>query len=138
MKMRYVFAMLCLITLNLSVDAQHLLDEVIVSASKLNLKPIEGSQSTLIITAEEIQSFPVQTVDELLRYLPNVEIQSRGAKGTQSDVSMRGSTFNQVLVVVDGVRINDPITGHFSMYIPVALSEIERIEILRGPAAVNL
>ncbi len=61
-----------------------------------------------------------------------MEVQARGPMGVQSDFVLRGGTFQQVLVIVDGMRVNDPNTGHFSSYIPIAPAEIERIEILKG------
>jgi iron complex outermembrane receptor protein len=84
-----------------------------------------------------IEDTPAHTPDEMLRYIPGVEVQSRGAFGVQSDFSLRGSTFSQVLVLVDGMRINDPLTAHFNSNIPVAPAEIQRIEVLHGPAAAQ-
>ncbi|BAV08005.1 TonB-dependent receptor [Filimonas lacunae] len=78
---------------------------------------------------------PVHSLDELLRYLPGFEVQARGPMGAQSDLVIRGGTFQQVLVVVDGLRVNDPNTGHFSSYIPVSPSDIERIEVLKGASS---
>ena len=66
---------------------------------------------------------------------PGVEVQSRGGFGVQGDIVMRGSTFTQVLILVNGMRLNDPLTGHFNSYIPVSMADIERIEILRGAAS---
>jgi iron complex outermembrane receptor protein len=48
---------------------------------------------------------------------------------------LRGGTFQQVLVIIDGLRINDPNSGHFTSYIPIAPAEIERIEILKGASS---
>ncbi|MGE5521451.1 MAG: TonB-dependent receptor plug domain-containing protein, partial [Candidatus Dadabacteria bacterium] len=73
--------------------------------------------------------------DELLRYLPGIEVQMRGPMGAQSDIVLRGGTFQQVLVIVDGLRLNDPNTGHFTSYIPITPSEIDRIEILKGASS---
>src|SRR5437763_10816945 len=67
--------------------------------------------------------------------MPGVEVQSRGPMGAQSDIVLRGGTFQQVLVILDGVRLNDPNTGHFTAYIPIAPTEIERIEILKGASS---
>jgi iron complex outermembrane receptor protein len=64
-----------------------------------------------------------------------MEVQSRGPFGAQADFSLRGATFQQVLVILDGVRLNDPLTGHFNSYIPLNPSEIERIEILKGASS---
>ena len=83
----------------------------------------------------EFSKLPVHSIDDLLRYVPGIEIQARGPMGAQSDIVLRGGTFQQVLVIVDGIRINDPLTGHFNSYIPIAPSEIDRIEILKGASS---
>src|SRR5690606_29778239 len=85
-------------------------------------------------TAEDIRHAPVASFDELLRVVGGVEVHSRGGFGIQSDLTMRGSTFNGVLVLLDGARLNDPMTGHFLTNLPIPLSEIARIEVMRGPA----
>jgi iron complex outermembrane receptor protein len=94
-----------------------------------------AGQPVELISFEEIQQMNVRSIDELLRYLPLMDVQSRGMFGSQSDLSLRGSSFNQVLVLIDGMRSGDPLTGHFASYLPVSIAEIERIEVLRGPAA---
>ena len=111
------------------------LDPVSISAS---LKPINVSRTgrnIVIIRGEEFSKLPVHTVDELLRYLPGIEVQARGPMGSQSDIVIRGGTFQQVLVIVDGLRLNDPNSGHFTGYIPIAPSEIDRIEIVKGASS---
>ncbi|MDP5168785.1 MAG: TonB-dependent receptor [Bacteroidia bacterium] len=115
----------------------YLSDTVTVEASRLGLKSDQMGKFVSLIDRQQIENLPVRSVDELLRFLPGVEIQARGAFGTQADISMRGGTFNQVLVLMDGMRINDPLTGHFQTYLPVTLEEIERIEILRGPGSAQ-
>lgn len=111
------------------------LDSVVIYTSRMPINRIETGRNISIIESKAIEDLPVNSVDELLRYLPGFEAQSRNGFGVQSDFIIRGSTFNQVLVVIDGVRMNDPLTGHFNSYIPVSPAEIERIEILRGPAS---
>jgi iron complex outermembrane receptor protein len=111
------------------------LDPVAVSAT-LNPSAVSKSgRNIIVISAAEIEKMPASSLDEVLRYLPGMEVQSRGPMGAQADFSLRGATFQQVLVILDGVRINDPLTGHFSNYIPIAPSEIERIEILKGASS---
>ena len=118
------------------ISAQEItLDPVTVSTSMLEKRTSETGRNLTVIRGEDIQSLPANSLDELLRYLPGLEIQARGAMGAQSDISLRGGTFQQVLVVVDGLRVNDPTTGHFSSYIPVSPSEISRIEILKGASS---
>lgn len=113
------------------------LDQVIVSATRIPTASYKTGRSISIITAEELQELPVTTVDEMLRYLPGINLNSRNDFGVQSDIGIRGSTFSQVLILVDNVRVNDPLTAHFNNNIPVPLSEIAQVEIIRGPAAAS-
>jgi iron complex outermembrane receptor protein len=64
-----------------------------------------------------------------------MDIRRRGANGVQSDVSFRGSSFEQVLLLINGIRMNDSQTGHNSLNLPVDLGDVERIEVIKGPAA---
>lgn len=111
------------------------LKTVSVTSSRVKQNPNETGRSITIIKGSELSNLPVFSIDELLKYVPGVEVQSRGPMGAQSDIVIRGGTFQQVLILVDGIKINDPITGHFNANIPLAPYEIEQIEILRGPAA---
>lgn len=96
----------------------------------------ESGRSVQSINSEQIAQLPARSIDEVLRLLGGIEIQNRGAFGSHANISMRGSTFNQVLVLLDGMRMNDPLTGHFNLNIGLSLAEIERIEILKGPATL--
>jgi len=116
-------------------DSLFQLREVQIVSGRLGLSEARTGRHVTVIRAEAIQGMPVNSIDELLRYLPFMEIQSRGAFGVQSDILMRGGTFNQMLVLLDGMRVNDPLTGHFNSYIPVSVIEIDRIEVYRGPAS---
>ena len=87
-------------------------------------------------TDEDIAQLSVNSFDELLRTVGGVEVFSRTGFGIQSDITMRGSTFNGVLVLIDGMPLNDAHTGHFVTDMPLPLSQIKRIEVLRGPAAM--
>lgn len=136
LKSWYVAAVTVLITSQLNAqEGEVQLDPVTVTAS---LQPITASQTgrnLIVIDGARFQKLPVHSIDELLRYVPGIEVQARGPMGTQSDFVLRGGTFQQVLVVLDGLRLNDPNTGHFSSYIPIAPAEIERIEILKGASS---
>ena len=112
------------------------LDPVTVTSSLSRMQASKTGRNIVVVKGEEFARLPVNSIDELLRYVPGIEVQARGPMGVQSDITLRGSTFQQVLVVIDGVRLNDPLTGHFSSYIPIAPSEIERIEILKGASSV--
>ncbi len=111
------------------------LDPVTISASLSPQKISKTGRNIFVIKGEMFSKLPVNSIDDLLRYLPGMEVQARGPMGAQSDFVLRGGTFQQVLVILDGVRLNDPNSGHFSSYTPISPAEIERIEILKGAAS---
>lgn len=111
------------------------LDPVTITSSISSVTASKTGRNIIVIKGDEFSKLPVNSIDELLRYVPGIEIQARGPMGAQSDIVLRGGTFQQVLVIVDGIRINDPLTGHFNSYIPIAPAEIERIEILKGASS---
>ncbi|MCC6817628.1 MAG: TonB-dependent receptor plug domain-containing protein, partial [Bacteroidia bacterium] len=88
-----------------------------------------------IITQKDIKLLPVQTTAELLSYLLGVDLRQRGPMGIQSDIQIQGSTFDQVLILIDGVKMSDPQTGHHQMNLSISPEAIERIEVLKGSAA---
>ncbi len=134
--MRKIILSVCIIaSINTYAQTPVDLDPLTITSSRTPQKISETGRGITVIDGKLFKQLPVNSIDELLKYVPGVEVQSRGPMGAQSDIVMRGGTFQQVLVLLDGIKLNDPLTGHFSSYIPVAPSEIERIEVLRGPAA---
>jgi len=127
----------CTALLTLSLFGQTNLDSVKVSATRLAVKKYESGKNITVLSQREIQQLPVNSVDELLQYVGGINVNSRGGFGVQADIGMRGSTFSQVLILVDNQRINDPLTAHFNSNIPIPLSEIHHIEIVRGSAAAS-
>lgn len=111
------------------------LDPITVTATLSQKRSSETGRNITIIKGENFKALPIHSLDELLRYVPGVEIQARGPMGSQSDIVLRGGTYQQVLVILDGMRLNDPNTGHFNSYIPIAPAEIDRIEILKGASS---
>jgi vitamin B12 transporter len=107
--------------------------EVVVSANRAQTS--DNITNVQIISREEIENAPVQTIEDLLEYAINVDVRQRGGQGVQADISMRGGTFEQVLVMLNGIKLNDPQTGHHTMDLPVSLEQIERIEVITGGAS---
>jgi iron complex outermembrane receptor protein len=108
------------------------LEEVVVTVSRTPITLANANRSVIIISREEILNSPADNVQGLLEYALSVDLQTRGPLGVQADVSIRGGSFEQTLILIDGVKINDPQTGHHLLNIPVEVSNIERIEILKG------
>jgi vitamin B12 transporter len=110
-------------------------DTIWISSYTIPLKMHETGRDIQVTDMEAIKVLPAVTADEVMRYIPGLEVQARGPSGVQADLSLRGSTFSQVLVMIDGMRWNDPLTGHFSANLPIQLSEIDRIEVIKGPGS---
>ncbi len=111
------------------------LDEIEVSAQRA---PVTYSQAARIISVmgrDEIEAAPAQSVQELLGFIPGVDIRKRGGEGVQADISIRGSSFDQVMILLNGINITDPQTGHHNLNLPVSLQQIQRIEVLEGSAS---
>jgi iron complex outermembrane receptor protein len=110
------------------------LEPVVVTAERLPLSAAENVR-TVVITREEIARQPARCVADLLADVVGVDVRTRGAGGVQADVAVRGATYEQTLVLIDGVKVTDPQTGHHNLDLPVTLGDIERIEVLKGPGS---
>lgn len=111
------------------------IQEVVISSYRTPALYSESSRIVNIMSKEEIKSAPVQSFQELLEYATSADLRQRGAMGTQADISIRGGSFEQTLILLNGIRMNDPQTGHHNLNLPVDLESIERIEILDGAGA---
>jgi iron complex outermembrane receptor protein len=111
------------------------LKEVEVSAARTKVNFNQAARNVVVITKDEIEASPAKTLNELLEYSSNLDIRQRGQNGVQADISLRGSSFEQVLVLLNGIKMTDPQTGHHSLNLPINLLDIERIEIIKGGAS---
>lgn len=111
------------------------LDSVIISENRLHNTYAQQNRNISILDRKQISALPVKTTSELLSYVAGVDLRQRGPWSGQADVSIDGSTFDQVLVLVNGVKMSDPQTGHHLLNLPIPVSAIDHIEVLRGPAA---
>ena len=110
------------------------LEEVEVTGSRAPLTVAQAARIVTVLNRDDIAAAPAQSVNDLLKYAVGVDVRQRGGLGVQTDISIRGGTQDQITILLNGINICDPQTGHNTVEIPVDLSEIERIEVLEGPA----
>ena len=108
---------------------------VVVTAATTPVEMGSVTRTLTVITRDQVAALPVHSVADVLRLAAAVDIRARGIRGVQTDFAVRGANFGQMLVLVDGVRLNDAQSGHHNGDIPVSLDEVERIEILHGPGS---
>lgn len=112
-----------------------MLEEVSVTGSRAPLTRSQAARMVTVLERADIQQAPVQSINDLLKYAVGVDVRQRGPVGAQTDISIRGGTSDQIILLLNGINICDPQTGHNAMDLPVDLSEIVRIEVLEGPAS---
>jgi vitamin B12 transporter len=135
MSLNYLFLFLLPVSLAAQDSLSYNLSEVKVAASISSSELKSAARNVTVIDRKEIAKAPVQTVSGVLQYALNVDVRTRSPYGVQADVSIRGGHFDQTLVLLDGIKMNDPQTGHHSMNLPISLDMIERIEVLQGGAS---
>ena len=113
--------------------AQQLPDETVIVTANATAVPFENlSRTVQVFDSEDIDLLPIRNITDVLEHAASVDVRSRSPYGMQSDISIRGSSFSQVLVLVDGLPINDSQTGHHNSDFPVQLQDVDRIEVLLG------
>ena len=135
--MKKVFTLLIFLISNFSVsqDLSTDLDEVVVLSSKLDLPFSKNFRTVNIISSEDIKNSPVTNVSDLLQEITGIDVRRRGVGGVQGDLYIRGGGFDQTLLLVDGMKMDDAQTGHHTLNMILPLYLIERVEIIKGPAA---
>jgi iron complex outermembrane receptor protein len=93
---------------------------------------LEETDRSLTVLPARTAGPTLNTLVDLLQLDPSLDLQERAPGGVQSDLSIRGGTFGQTLVLLNGLRLNDVQSGHHDMDIPVPLDAVTRIEVLRG------
>ena len=111
------------------------LQEVIISSTRIDLPFSKNSRTIQLITAEDMKKAGVTNVADALQQIAGIDIRRRGTNGTQADLYIRGGSFDQTLLLVDGIKVDDAQTGHHTMNLALPIEVIKRIEIIKGPAA---
>ena len=116
------------------VDKEATLDDIEITGSRVPLALAQAARMVTVLSREDIQAAPVQSINDLLKMAIGVDVRQRGAIGAQTDVSIRGGTQEQIVILLNGINICDPQTGHNAFDLPCDISDIQRIEVLEGPA----
>lgn len=119
----------------LQTDKEFDLSEVEVSGTRAPLSAGQAARMVTVLHAQDIQGAAVQSVNDLLKLCVGVDVRQRAPMGAQTDITIRGGTSEHIAILLDGICISDPQTGHNALDLPIQLSEIERVEVLEGPAA---
>ena len=111
------------------------LDAVSVTGSRAPMTVEQSPKIVSVITRDDIHRAAAQTINDVLKLATGVDVRQRGGFGVQTDISINGGTFDQITILLNGVNISNPQTGHNASDFPVALADIDHIEVLEGAAS---
>ncbi|MHA7131943.1 TonB-dependent receptor plug domain-containing protein [Algoriphagus namhaensis] len=111
------------------------LGEVIIQENRIQLPFAKQSRNISVVDRLDLETTPARSLQEVLSFVPGVDVRQRGVTGVQADIGIRGGSFEQTLMLLNGIKLSDPQTGHHMMNIPVPMLEIDRVEVLKGPAS---
>jgi iron complex outermembrane recepter protein len=121
-----------LLVSSLLVAAQEPRREVVVVTGTYEPIPLEEAERAITVLPVGRQALVAASLIDFLKLDPALDVRQRAPGGVQADVSIRGGTFAQTLVLIDGQRLNDAQTGHHNLDIPIPLEAVDRVEVLRG------
>jgi len=108
------------------------LEEVIVTGSRAPLTQLQSAKIVSVVTRDDIARAAAESINDVLKLVPGVDVRQRGGFGVQTDISVRGGNFDQITILLNGINISSPHTGHLSADFPISPDDIERIEVLEG------
>ena len=111
------------------------MSEVTVSGTMAPLTLLQSARIVSVLTRQDIEQAGVQSINDLFKLTTGIDVRQRGGFGIQTDISIDGGIFDQITLLLNGVNISNPQTGHLSADFPVSVSDIERIEVLEGAAS---
>lgn len=119
----------------ISTDSVIHMDEVIINENRFSTPVSKQNRNVYVIDKVMIEKLPGRSLQEILQYANGVDIRQRGPFGAQADISIDGGSFEQTVVLLNGVKIVDMQTAHNMLNLPIPVEAIERVEIIRGPSA---
>ncbi len=111
------------------------LEEVVIQSSRIDIPFSENSRNIKIISRDDLISMSVNNLIETFQKISGIDVRQRGVNGMQADLYIRGGTFDQTLLLIDGFKLDDPQTGHHSLNLIIPIQLIERVEVIKGSAA---
>lgn len=139
MKKVYYLVPLLMFVLTMNAQENELktdsLKEAVITSSRIDLPFKENSRTIQIVTAEDIKKLGVTNVADALQQIAGIDVRRQGVNGMQSDLYIRGGSFDQTLLLIDGIKVDDAQTGHHTMNLALPIEVIKRIEVIKGPAA---
>ena len=133
--MKYTWFIVLFFSLSIFSQKKQFLDSVVVSETKINIPFSKNFRSIEIINSSQIQESGVSNIIDLMQQITGLDIRRRGAGGVQADLYIRGGGFDQTLLLIDGMKMDDSQTGHHTLNMLLPDHLIERVEIIKGPAA---
>ena len=133
-----LFGIVLLVTTPLFAQEDSLvvdLKEFTIKENRMEIPFNRISRNIQVIQRKSIETTPARSLQEVLSFVPGVDVRQRGISGTQADIGIRGGSYDQTLMLVNGIKLTDPQTGHHMMNIPVPLQNIQRIEVIKGPGS---
>ncbi|WP_452232737.1 TonB-dependent receptor [Lacinutrix sp. MEBiC02595] len=138
MKLTPLFLFLAVFTITTQaqeLEKEQQLDSVVITSTRIDLPFSKNSRTITVITQEDIKKSATTNVADLLQQVAGVDVRRRGTAGMQADLYIRGGGFDQTLLLIDGIKVEDAQTGHHTMNMALPIEVIERVEIIKGPAA---
>lgn len=137
--MKKVFALIILLFFTCHIklligqtNFKYRLDSIVVTSNRTPVTFAKLGRTISVLTKMELNKLPATTVQAALEYVNSLDVKQRGPEGVQADISIRGGTFEQTLILIDGIKITDPQTAHHNMNLPISLDLVKRVEILKG------
>ena len=133
--MRQYLKILFLLLIPISLKSQKVLDEVIINSGRILIPFSDENRNLIIIDSVFLNNSSAKNLSEILQQVIGVDIRRRGNDDIQSDLYIRGGSFDQTLLLINGIKVEDSQTGHHQMNLSVPIDLIDKIEILKGPGS---
>ena len=133
--MRHYLKILFLLLIPIGLKSQKVLDEVVINSGRILTPFSDENRNLIIIDSVFLNNSSAKNLSEILQQVIGVDIRRRGNDDIQSDLYIRGGSFDQTLLLINGIKVEDSQTGHHQMNLSVPINLIDKIEILKGPGS---